>query len=90
MVMLKKHKYLDWTTLKKLVEKAKRLKLNRGSEIDVWKLDASKLFPVVLAMPLDDGGIFRCQIVGKEDGKFFFLDILPKDINKIKSVSIPA
>ena len=88
--MLKKHKYLDWTTLKKLVEKAKQLKLNRGSEIDVWKLDASKLFPVVFALPLDDGEIFRCQIVGKEDGKFFFLDILPKDINKIKSVSIPA
>ena len=86
--MLKKHKYLDWTTLKKLVEKAKRFKLNRGSEIDVWKLDASKLFPVVVHL-VDDGEIFRCQVV-KEDGRFFFLDILSKDINKIKSVNIPA
>jgi len=88
--MLKKHKYLDWITLKKLVSKAKSLKLNRGANINVWLLDALKVFPVVLAVPLDDGEIFRCQIVGQEDGKFFFLDILPKDFDRLKSVSIPA
>ena len=68
--MLKKHKYLDWTTLKKLVEKAKRLKLNRGSEIDVCKLNASKLFPVVVHL-VDDGEIFRCQVVRKMEGFSF-------------------
>jgi hypothetical protein len=48
------------------------------------------VFPVVLAVPLDDGEIFRCQIVGQEDGKSFFLDILPKDFDRLKSVNIPA
>ena len=37
------YKYLDWNTLRKLVEKAKRLKLNRGTGINVWLLDALKL-----------------------------------------------
>jgi len=82
--------YLDWVTLKKLVSKAKRLKLNRGANINVWLLDALKVYPVAMAVPLDDGQIFRCQIVGKEDGKNFFLDILPKDFNRLKSVSLPA
>ena len=87
---MNKTKYLDWVTLKKLVSKAKRLKLNRGANINVWLLDALKVFPVTLAIPLDDGEIYRCQIVGEEDGKFFFLDILPKDFNRLKSVSLPA
>ena len=87
---MNKTKYLDWVTLKKLVSKAKRLKLNRGANINVWLLDALKVFPVALAIPLDDGEIYRCQIVGEEDGKFFFLDILPKDFNRLKSVSLPA
>ena len=82
--------YLDWVTLKKLVSKAKRLKLNRGANINVWLLDALKVFPVTLAIPLDDGEIYRCQIVGGEEGKFFFLDILPKDFNRLRSVSLPA
>jgi len=87
---MNKTKYLDWVTLKKLVSKAKRLKLNRGANINVWLLDALKVFPVTLAIPLDDGEIYRCQIVGEEEGKFFFLDILPKDFNRLKSVSLPA
>jgi len=87
---MNKTKYLDWATLKKLVSKAKRLKLNRGASINVWLLDTLKVFPVAMAIPLDDGQIFRCQIVGGEDGKFFFLDVLPKDFNRLKSVSLPA
>ena len=81
---------MDWVTLKKLVSKAKTLKLNRGADTDVWFLDAQKVFPVAMAVPLDDGAIFRCQIVGNSDGKDFWLDILPKDFNRLKSVAIPS
>ena len=88
--MLKKYKYIDWVTLKKLVKKAKQLKLNRGANTNVWLLDALKVFPLAMAVSLDDGAIFRCQIVGNSDGKDFWLDILPKDFGNLKVAEIPS
>ena len=87
---MSKYRYIDWVTLKKLVSKAKTLKLNRGAYTDVWLLDALKVFPVAMAVPLDDGAIFRCQIVGNSDGKDFWLDILPKDFGNLKDAEIPS
>ena len=75
--------------LGKLVKKAKRLKLNRGSDINVWSFDALKLYPIVLSIPHNEGAEMRCQ-VALEDGSSVFLDILPKDFGKLKSVNIPA
>jgi hypothetical protein len=43
-----------------------------------------------MAVPLDDGAIFRCQIVGNSDGKDFWLDILPKDFGNLKVAEIPS
>ena len=88
--MSESYRYMDWVTLRKLVSKAKRLKLNRGTNVNVWLLDALKVFPVTMALSLDDGAIFRCQIVGNDDGKNFWLDILPKDFNRLKSVALPS
>ena len=83
------YKYLDWNTLRKLVAKAKKHKLNRGSGINVWLLDALKVYPINLAFPHNDIAEMRCQIV-LEDGSFLFLDMLAKDYGKLKSIGIPA
>tara|TARA_R100000700_G_scaffold31586_1_gene38715 strand:- start:46 stop:486 length:441 start_codon:yes stop_codon:yes gene_type:complete len=88
-VIMNKVKFMDWTTFEKLVKKARRLKLNRGSDINVWSLDALKLYPIVLSIPHNEGAEMRCQ-VALEDGSSVFLDILPKDFGKLKSVNIPA
>ncbi len=88
-VIMNKVKFMDWTTFEKLVKKAKRLKLNRGSDINVWSFDALKLYPIVLSIPHNEGAEMRCQ-VALEDGSSVFLDILPKDFGKLKSVNIPA
>ena len=86
---MKKYKYMDWTTFEKLVSKARRFKLNRGSDIKVWSLDAMKLFPIILSIPHNDGAEMRCQ-VALEDGGSVFLDMLPKDFGKLKSVNLPS
>ena len=83
------YKYLDWNTLRKLVAKAKKLKLNRGTDINVWLLDALKVYPVELAFPHNDGAEMRCQVV-LEDGSSLFLDMVAKDYGKLKSIGIPA
>ena len=83
------YKYLDWNTLRKLVAKAKKLKLNRGTDINVWLLDALKVFPIELAFPHNDGAEMRCQVV-LEDGSSLFLDMVAKDYGKLKSIGIPA
>ena len=83
------YKYLDWNTLRKLVAKAKKLKLNRGTDINVWLLDALKVYPVELAFPHNDGEEMRCQVV-LEDGSSLFLDMVAKDYGKLKSIGIPA
>ena len=83
------YKYLDWNTLRKLVAKAKKHKLNRGSGINVWLLDALKVYPVELAFPHNDGAEMRCQVV-LEDGSSLFLDMVAKDYGKLKSIGIPA
>ena len=83
------YKYLDWNTLRKLVAKAKKLKLNRGSDINVWLLDALKLYPIELAFPHNDGAEMRCQVV-LNDGSCLFLDMVAKDYGKLKSIGIPA
>tara|TARA_R110002020_G_scaffold269431_1_gene484765 strand:- start:318 stop:584 length:267 start_codon:yes stop_codon:yes gene_type:complete len=85
----KLYKYLDWNTLRKLVAKAKKLKLNRGTDINVWLLDALKVYPVELAFPHNDGAEMRCQVV-LEDGSSLFLDMVAKDYGKLKSIGIPA
>ena len=86
---MKKYKYMDWTTFEKLVSKARRFKLNRGSDIKVWSFDAMKLFPIILSIPHNDGAEMRCQ-VALEDGGSVFLDMLPKDFGKLKSVNLPS
>ena len=83
------YKYLDWNTLRKLVTKAKKHKLNRGSDINVWLLAALKVYPINLAFPHNDTAEMRCQIV-LEDGSSLFLDMLAKDYGKLKSIGIPA
>ena len=83
------YKYLDWNTLRKLVAKAKKLKLNRGTDINVWLLDALKVYPVELAFPHNDGAEMRCQVV-LEGGSSLFLDMVAKDYGKLKSIGIPA
>ena len=83
------YKYLDWNTLRKLVAKAKKHKLNRGTDINVWLLDALKVYPVELAFPHNDGAEMRCQVV-LEDGSSLFLDMVAKDYGKLKSIGIPA
>ena len=83
------YKYLDWNTLRKLVAKAKKLKLNRGTDINVWLLDALKVYPIELAFPHNDGAEMRCQVV-LEDGSCLFLDMVAKDYGKLKSIGIPA
>ncbi len=82
------YKYLDWNTLKKLVAKAKQHNM-RGHAVNVSTLDASKLYPINLAVPHNDGAEMRCQVVMK-DGSSFFLDVLSKDYGKLKSIGIPA
>ncbi len=86
---MNKYKFMDWSTFEKLVTKARRLKLNRGSDIKVGDFDAMKLYPIVLSIPHNDGAEVRCQ-VGLEDGSFTFLDMLPKDFGKLRSVNLPA
>ena len=48
-----------------------------------------KLYPIVLSIPHNDGAEVRCQ-VGLENGSFVFLDMLPKDFGKLRSVNLPA
>ena len=82
------YKYLDWSTLKKLVAKAKQHGM-RGHTVNVSGLCAGKLYPIALAVPHNDGAEMRCQVV-MEDGSSFFLDVLSKDYGKLKSIGIPV
>jgi hypothetical protein len=80
---MKTYKYMDFYLLKKLNNKAKRLKKNKSiSDMVMDSLDKTKVYPIILNI-LHNDFEQRCQILFNQDGARGFLDMDCEDFQTL-------
>ena len=86
--MSKSYKYMDFYLLKKLNNKARRLKKNRSiSDMIMNSLDKTKVFPVILNI-LHNDVEQRCQILFNEGGARGILDMDCEDFQTLPRAEV--